>query len=969
MFCLFARLVLQTANNTPQQEVFEMKTMAATWMMGLALVLAAMPTAAQDYVLHGRVSFDAGNTLIKGAEDNEYGFAATNTLVLPGDMIWVDQGGATEMEFAGGSFVRVADGSKTEIVALPPNGEVRLWTGSLYLHRLSRSTGGFVVRTPAATVDVDSDSQVRIDVVDQGATTVSVRWGRAEIRTEQGGTTVVNSGQRAWVDPGYLPSDAVSFDRNREDAFDQWNRERVEFLATGSGTSTGAGTTNTVIQEPVIGKSELGRYGEWVYVDSRPYWRPTVVVDYVPYRYGRWHYTPVYGHVWTGHYPFCHVTSHYGRWRHTSTYGWIWGYDPVWSPAWVATIRVGDYFVWAPVDRYHRPVLVTGHSYFTVGGVRFSFYSSSYAPATGIYYGPSYIHPVHTGFYRYVNDRRGDIHIWNININTNRRIPVPYDNSVTRVRDYNPNRSIRSTRSYRDGGPLAVDRVRNLENRSGRSQFTSVDRTGARGARTVVDSSARDGRVRDVRLTREAPSYTRATRDNPEVASRDAVRGVRGGDAVTQPPRGGATRDSGVRGRDVTEAPGRTVGGAEGRTPGGTDRRNVRPETTGGERAIQTPDRAPRPQTGGEAPGRGRVDAGRTTPSETVRPDRTTTPRSGADRTAPSTETGAPARGVRPDAPTRTPARPEGTGQSFRVEDQPGGRGTTRSAPATRSPERSEVRTAPGSPVDRGTSIRGREVEGTRGSANIERTPTRTPDRTGPASREPSTPNVQQRTAPQVQQRQAPSAPQRGPAVRETTPQRQAPQVQQRTAPEVQQRQAPSVQQRTAPQVQQRQAPSVQQRTAPQVQQRSAPQVQQRQAPQVQQRSAPQVQQRQAPQVQQRSAPQVQQRQAPQVQQRQAPQVQQRSAPQVQQRQAPQVQQRQAPQVQQRSAPAAPRVEPSAPNVQRSAPATPNVRQSAPNVQRTAPSAPSVQRSAPNVQRSAPTTSGRGTSERGVRGR
>jgi len=898
-----------------------MYTKAATWMIGIALALATLPGAAQDYVLHGRVSYDAGNTLVKGAEDSEYGYATTNTLILPGDTLWVDQGGASEVEFAGGSFLRVADGSKVEIVALPPNGTVRMWTGSLYMHRLSRSTGGFVVQTPAATVEVGSDAQVRVDVVDQGATTVTVRWGRAEIRTDQGGSTIVGAGQRAWVDPGYWPSEAVAFDRNREDAFDQWNRERAEFLVTGGGASTGPQTT-PVINEPVIGASELARYGEWVYVDSRPYWRPTVIVDYVPYRYGRWNYVPRYGHVWSGHYPFSYVTSHYGRWRHTSTYGWIWSYDPVWSPAWVASVRVGDYFVWAPVDYHYRPVLVSGHSYFSVGGVRFSFFSTSYAPATGIYYGSSYIHPVHTGFYRYVNDRHRDIHIWNININTNRRVPVPYDNSLTRVRDYNPNRSIRSSRSFQDGGPLAVDRARSLETRAGRSQFTSVDRTGGRGARTVVDSGARDSRVRDVRLTREAPSFTRATADRPEVASREAVRSVRGGGAGAVTPRSAEGRGEGRTSRDLVEAPGRSVG-ATGRTPEDGVGRGTRGDAPGRDGAVRTP----RPQVDSTDAARDRAVGGRTSPAEGARPDRSTV-RDGGGRsttTAP-VETGAPARSVRPDAGERTPARGSaptvGDTRSFRPEDQPGRSGDSVRSPGTtpRSPQTTEPRVAPTTP-ERSPAIRGNRVEGAPTPRIEQRTPSapqRTPsvDRSGPAVRE-TAPNVQRSTP------TAPSVQQRGPAVRES-------------APNVRQS-APSVQ-RTAPNVQQS-APTVRQ-SAPNVQQ-SAPTVRQQSAPGVQ-RSAPPVRQ---------SAPSVQQS-APSVQ---------RSAPPVRQS-APSIQ---------RSAPSAPSVQRSAPDVQRSAPSAPQVRQSAPNVQRSAPSAPSVQRSAPSVQRSAPSVQrsapdvSRGASPRG----
>src|SRR5690606_10204963 len=119
-----------------------------------------------------------------------------------------------------------------------------------------------------------------------------------------------------------------------------WNRERAKLLAVGY-SSVPAQISNNV-----IGVSDLNNYGEWVYIDSEPYWRPTVVVDFVPYRHGYWSYGPAYGYSWTGHYPFSYITTHYGRWTHHPTYGWCWGYRPGWSSAWVASVRYGSNFVW-----------------------------------------------------------------------------------------------------------------------------------------------------------------------------------------------------------------------------------------------------------------------------------------------------------------------------------------------------------------------------------------------------------------------------------------------------------------------------------------------------------------------------------------------------------------------------------------------------------------------------------------------
>ena len=113
------------------------------------LVLAAISAGAQELQLHGRVSYDTKGMLVKGTTDNDWERATLNTLLMPGDALWVDQGGLSEVELAGGSFLRLADGSKAELKALPPTADVRGWVGSFYVQRISRSQGSFILTTPS----------------------------------------------------------------------------------------------------------------------------------------------------------------------------------------------------------------------------------------------------------------------------------------------------------------------------------------------------------------------------------------------------------------------------------------------------------------------------------------------------------------------------------------------------------------------------------------------------------------------------------------------------------------------------------------------------------------------------------------------------------------------------------------------------------------------------------------------------
>ena len=77
------------------------------------------------------------------------------------------------------TYLRGADGTKVEISGLPPQAMFKLWEGSMYIQRLSRSTGEVRIETPSARISIENDSIVRIDVLDKGGTTLSVRTGRA----------------------------------------------------------------------------------------------------------------------------------------------------------------------------------------------------------------------------------------------------------------------------------------------------------------------------------------------------------------------------------------------------------------------------------------------------------------------------------------------------------------------------------------------------------------------------------------------------------------------------------------------------------------------------------------------------------------------------------------------------------------------------------------------------------------------
>jgi hypothetical protein len=511
--------------------------------IGLAVAASALVfalPAESVEVMHARVSYEAGGGLVKGMADDDWSYLTLNAVVLPGDIIWVDKAGALEIEAAGGTFVRLADESKVEVVSLTPTAAFRAWTGSFYIQRVRRSTGQVVLQTPACSVEVDQDSMVRVDIIGTGATTVSVRWGQAVVTTDTGGQVTVAQERQCYVEPGFLPSIPRPFSLSEKDAFDAWSNERARLLAAGVDAGAGKVIRNTTLP---VGVADLGNYGEWVYVNSQPYWRPTVIVDYVPYRSGYWSYVPSSGYVWVGSYPFSYTTTHYGAWSHVSGYGWLWSYQDAWLPAYAVTVRSGPNFVWCPVDPYGAPV-VTSSAYFTVGDVRIGIHSSSYCSADALMFGPAPVYPCSANV---VNVPNGDVYFWNITITDDGywdNYPgqghghgpepghggtsggFPYWNLGSLGRNYDPQRAIRGPETHAATHSSARARSVNLESASGRSTFSIVDRTGVRGARTELTADRRNQLLRPVNLNVGRPTGIR--RAETAIAPRDA-------DAATVP--------------------------------------------------------------------------------------------------------------------------------------------------------------------------------------------------------------------------------------------------------------------------------------------------------------------------------------------------------------------------------------------------------------------------------------------------
>ncbi len=683
-------------------------SVSGTLLAALGAALVAFSASAET-IMHGRISYTDQSGLVKGADDSDWSYAGVNSLVMPGDTVWADDESALEIEFSGGTFLRLADGSKLDVLEAPPSALFRGTTGSFYVQRVRRSNGDVTFDTPVGAIVIAPDSQVRIDILEEGATTITVRWGEASIHSEGGAPVKLRAGERSFIDPGFLPSAATVFDRSQEDAFDSWNRSRARTIAEGS--------LPTPIQSSYsggvapMGVTDLNGYGEWVYIDNSPYWRPTVA-DYVPYRYGSWSYVPAQGYVWVDNYPWAYTTTHYGYWRYTPRYGWCWGYHGAYRPAYAYTVHYGDRFIWAPMDVYGYPVHYGAYSSFMIGDVRFSFGFSSYSYDYHVY-GGGY-HSVYLVDYHHIYDNHHHHHYnhcdyWRIDSD-----PSPYRNSGRphwpgdRVNTFAPERVYRGATVARDGTTRARDRAQVLE------------------ARQPTRSNGGD----TVRLAR-----SRGNVPNAPSARREATRQVRiaepGSTRVARVPDNVGDRASGPRTRTFGNGEAR---GAAPLSHGSTADRPSAPT----ERVRQ--DATPRERTGRDRSGSDAVQEPTSSRSRTI----TTLPPSRAPRSSGRTNDSSV------QEPTDNPSRPSETRSTTR---------TVRSTDVT-APNSVETPTErPRPTTTRRTAEPNREPNIGRPAPSRIDTPTERPRATS------SRPQVAETTRPEIIRPQStrPSAPARQP--------------------------------------------------------------------------------------------------------------------------------------------------------------------------------------------------------------
>ncbi len=317
----------------------------------LVLAAAALAFAGDDTTSLSYISYLERYATLRAAHAQETLDAMVNMPVLAGDRLQTARGARVEVTLADGCTLWLDEFTTLDFDAIMRSRDEAATSTSLYLAEgsaalevPSTAAGEGTVRldTPTGSFFLSGPGLYRIDI-DRGETHVRAFAGIAELPSGAG-SALLRGGEEAEVGEGGNIQKATL--AKAGDDFWNWVEDRRRPAPSGP-------TAQPLEAQGVARAAVLDSYGEWVFVPtlSTWMWRPTVSVDWLPYSYGRWYWTPV-GWNWISYEPWGWYPYHYGSWYLDASVGWVWGYDPVWAPAWVHWIYTPGYVGWCPRGYY-----------------------------------------------------------------------------------------------------------------------------------------------------------------------------------------------------------------------------------------------------------------------------------------------------------------------------------------------------------------------------------------------------------------------------------------------------------------------------------------------------------------------------------------------------------------------------------------------------------------------------------------
>lgn len=291
-----------------------------------------------------RLSLINGDVSIQRADDKDWIAASVNMPLQTGDYLYSPKGARTELQFDNSGYIRLSENTDLGILNLSDK-IIQLKIGAGRTTLLANETL-FEINTPNTAITPLSSGRYRIEVDDEGNTTLIVQKGKAEVSTNAGSISITEN-QKIKIEGDESPEYEIA-SADTKDAWDEWNDKRDSAL--------NAVKSSKYVPAHVSGVEELDTHGRWIMVTEYGYvWTPTVMgVGWAPYRTGRWVWRDPWGWVWVSYEPWGWAPYHYGRWAFVPSIGWCWvpgerGGRWRWRPAHVRFVTGPAWVAWVPL--------------------------------------------------------------------------------------------------------------------------------------------------------------------------------------------------------------------------------------------------------------------------------------------------------------------------------------------------------------------------------------------------------------------------------------------------------------------------------------------------------------------------------------------------------------------------------------------------------------------------------------------
>jgi ferric-dicitrate binding protein FerR (iron transport regulator) len=218
----------------------------------------------------GAVNLVAGRAILKKRGDSGELPLTSSVDLAAGDVVETGQNGSVEILLAPGSYFRVGTSSAVEMLDTSlEHVRLRVDGGSAIAEITGDSKDSSTeIQTPHGSIVLTKKGLYRVNVA-RDATQLLVRKGEVRVRGTEGEIKVKKNELLTMSTSGGLSAHNKSgFDKNAQDVFDMWSRERAETLIAFN-RRLGDGEVNNALNSYLSSNrpwpSRYSPYGLWVY--------------------------------------------------------------------------------------------------------------------------------------------------------------------------------------------------------------------------------------------------------------------------------------------------------------------------------------------------------------------------------------------------------------------------------------------------------------------------------------------------------------------------------------------------------------------------------------------------------------------------------------------------------------------------------------------------------------------------------